>query len=132
MASKSDCGSGLAWRRRDHADPIRKPCGGAGKPSKSVELLREPERSRHVLRLLCANYLAQRGNPRAPAPRRPAVWAVFIYLTTTNPITKGKLSIPLYPVDPEAPAGARALRLPRCGRLAGRDPRRQAATDRGI
>jgi hypothetical protein len=71
-------------------------------------LLREPERSRRVLRLLCANYLAHveaRGRP----PRKPAVFAVFTYLTSTNPITKGKFHIPLYPVGPEAPDGARAL-----------------------
>ena len=94
-------------------------------------LLREPERSRRVLRLLCANYLAHvetRGRP----PRKPAVLAVFTYLTSTNPITKGKIRIPLYPVGPEAPAGARALPPQECGRLAGRDPRRQAATAPGI
>jgi hypothetical protein len=28
---------------------------------------------------------------------------------TSNPITKGKIPIPIYPVGPEAPAGARAL-----------------------
>ena len=71
-------------------------------------LLREPERSRRVLRLLCANYLAH-AETRGLPPRKPAVWAVFTYLTSTNPITKGKFHIPLYPVGPEAPAGARAL-----------------------
>ena len=71
-------------------------------------LLREPERSRRVLRLLCANYLAH-VETRGRQPRKPAVWAVFTYLTSTNPITKGKIDIPLYPVGPEAPAGARAL-----------------------
>jgi hypothetical protein len=71
-------------------------------------LLREPERSRRVLRLLCANYLAH-AETRGRQPRKPAVWAVFTYLTSTNPITKGKVRIPLYPVGPEAPAGARAL-----------------------
>ena len=83
------------------------------------------------MRLLCANYLAH-AETRGRQPRRPAVWAVFIYLTTTNPITKGKLSIPLYPVDPECPVKLVVLTTTRCGRLAGRDPRRQAATDRGI
>jgi hypothetical protein len=71
-------------------------------------LLREPERSRRVLRLLCANYLAHdeaHGRPR----QKPAVWARFSYLTSTNPITRGKISVPLYPVGPSAPAGARAL-----------------------
>ena len=71
-------------------------------------LLREPERSRRVLRLLCANYLAH-AETRGRQPRKPAVLAVFTYLTSTNPITKGKFRIPLYPVGPEAPAGARAL-----------------------
>jgi len=71
-------------------------------------LLREPERSRRVLRLLCANYL-EHAETRGRQPRKPAVWAMFTYLTSTNPITKGKIGIPLYPVGPEAPAGARAL-----------------------
>ena len=38
--------------------------------------LREPERSRRVLRLLCANYLAHVDSRERP-PRRPAVWAMF-------------------------------------------------------
>jgi hypothetical protein len=67
-------------------------------------LLREPERSRRVLRLLCANYLAQ-VDTRGRQPRKPAVLA----LLTADPVTKRKFSIPLYPVGPEAPAGARAL-----------------------
>ena len=71
-------------------------------------LLREPERSRRVLRLLCANYLAH-VETRGRQPRKPAVWAVVTYLTSTNPITKSKDRIPVYPVGPEAPAGARAL-----------------------
>jgi hypothetical protein len=58
-------------------------------------LLREPERSRRVLRLLCANYLT-RVETRWRPPRKPAVLTV---LTCT----------PLYAVGPEAPAGARAL-----------------------
>jgi hypothetical protein len=66
--------------------------------------LREPERSRRVLRLLCANYLAQAAT-RGRQPRKPAVLA----LLTADPVTKRKFSIPLYPVGPEAPAGARAL-----------------------
>ena len=52
-------------------------------------LLREPERSRRVLRLLCANYLAH-VETRGRQPRKPAVLAVLTYLTSTNPITKGK------------------------------------------
>ncbi len=71
-------------------------------------LLREPERSRRVLRLLCANYLAH-VETRGRQPQKPAVFAALTFLTSTNPITKGKIGIPLYPVGPEAPAGARAL-----------------------
>jgi hypothetical protein len=67
-------------------------------------LLREPERSRRVLRLLCANYLAQ-VDTRGRQPRKPAVLA----LLTADPVTKRKFSIPLYPVGPEAPSGARSL-----------------------
>jgi len=71
-------------------------------------LLREPERSRRVLRLLCANYLAHAETHELP-PRKPAVWAMFSCLTSTNPIRRGKIRVPLYPVSPKAPAGARAL-----------------------
>src|SRR4029077_18362124 len=46
---------------------------------------------------------------RERPPRPPAVWAMFPFLTTWNPITKRRIGIPLYPVSPEAPAGARAL-----------------------
>ena len=60
-------------------------------------LLREPERSRRVLRLLCAQYLALQEAQEMP-PRKPAVWA-----------RKGGFLVPLYPVSPQAPAGARAL-----------------------
>src|SRR5262249_27211127 len=74
-------------------------------------LLREPERSRRVLRLLCANYLAY-AETRGRQPQKPAVWAALPYLTSTNPVTKGKFRIPLYPVGPEGPAGARALPPP--------------------
>jgi hypothetical protein len=66
-------------------------------------LLREPERSRRVLRLLCANYLAH-AETRGRQPRKPAVLAVL-----TSDLRMGKFCIPLYPVGPEAPAGARAL-----------------------
>jgi hypothetical protein len=59
-------------------------------------LLREPERSRRVVRLLCANWLAHVETP-GQRPRRPAVRAVL------KPI-----SLVLYPVSPDAPAGARA------------------------
>jgi hypothetical protein len=71
-------------------------------------LLREPERSRRVLRLVCANYLAHAEAREVPR-RKPAVWAMFSYLDTSFPITKRKIGVPLYPVKPDAPAGARAL-----------------------
>ncbi len=71
-------------------------------------LLREPERSRRVLRLVCANYLAH-VEAREVAPRKPAVWVMFSYLDTSFPITKRKIGVPLYPVKPDAPVGARAL-----------------------
>ena len=71
-------------------------------------LMREPERSRRVMRLLCAQYLAHEEAHEMP-PRKPAVWARFFYLTSTNPMTKGRISVPLYPVSPDAPAAARAL-----------------------
>jgi hypothetical protein len=63
-------------------------------------LLREPERSRRVLRLLCAQFLAH-AETRGLTPPKPAVWVKFTYMTT--------FKMPLYPVSPEAPAGARAL-----------------------
>jgi hypothetical protein len=71
-------------------------------------LLREPERSRRVLKLLCASYLAHVESREIP-PRKPAVWAKFSYLTSTNPITKGRISVPLYPVGAEPLDGAGAL-----------------------
>ena len=67
-------------------------------------LLREPERSRRVLRLLCASYLVHVEHRESP-PGRPAVWARFSYLTSTNPITKGTIRVPLYAAGPEGPAG---------------------------
>jgi hypothetical protein len=63
-------------------------------------LLREPERSRRVLRLLFANWLAQVENPELET-RKPAVRVV---LTGTRPI-----SLLLYDVSRLAPSGARAL-----------------------
>ena len=71
-------------------------------------LLREPERGRRILRLVCANYLAHveaRERPR----RKPAVWAMFSYLDSSFPVTKRKIGMPLYPVSSQAPAGALAL-----------------------
>ena len=63
-------------------------------------LLREPERSRRVVRLLYAHWLAH-VETRELRPRKPAVPAL---LTAPKPV-----SVALYPVDPGAPAGARAL-----------------------
>jgi hypothetical protein len=71
-------------------------------------LLREPERSRRVSRLFCANYLAHVESRERPR-RQPAVWAMFSFLTTYNQIRKRRISIPLYPFSPEARGGARAL-----------------------
>jgi len=64
-------------------------------------LLREPERSRRVLRLLCANWLADVESP-VPGRAGPAARAR---------LTSGKNSVtlPLYPVSPDAPTGARSL-----------------------
>jgi hypothetical protein len=64
-------------------------------------LLREPERSKRVLRLLFANWLAHVEVPEL-RPSRPAVRASFI---SEKRIT----TVPLYPVSPQAPAGARVL-----------------------
>ena len=63
-------------------------------------LLREPERSRRVVRLLYAHWLAH-VESRELRPRRPAVRA---RLTASRPA-----SVALYPVGPDAPAGARSL-----------------------
>jgi len=63
-------------------------------------LLREPERSRRVVRLLWANWLAHAETPEL-RPQKPAVRALLPALKPT--------SLPLYPVSPDAPAGARAL-----------------------
>ena len=61
-------------------------------------VLREPERSRRVVRLLWANWLA---HVETRELRKPAVRALLPALTP--------VSLPLYPVSPDAPAGARAL-----------------------
>ncbi len=71
-------------------------------------LLREPERSRRVLRLLCANWLAH-VETHEPRPPKPAVRASFPLLISTSPSRKVTTSVPLYPVSPVSPAGARAL-----------------------
>ena len=65
------------------------------------QLAREPERSRRVIRLLFANWLARVENTD-PQRRRPAVRARFY-------IGKRTASVALYPVGPDAPAGARSL-----------------------
>jgi hypothetical protein len=69
-------------------------------------LLRESERSRRVLQLLYANWLA---NVETHEPRKPAVRALFSLLTSTNPVSKGTTSVTLYTVGSLAPAGARVL-----------------------
>jgi hypothetical protein len=71
-------------------------------------LLREPERSRRVLRLLYANWLAH-VERQEPGPRQPAVRAAFSALKLTNPMRWGKTTVFIYPVGPRAPAGARSL-----------------------
>lgn len=63
-------------------------------------LLREPDRSRRVVRLLCANWLAHVETPE-PRLRKPAVRAL---LSAVKP-----MSVMLYPVSPAAPLGARAI-----------------------
>ena len=70
--------------------------------------LREPERSRHVLRLLCANWLAHLETHEL-RPRKPAVGALLTLLTSSNPIRKASTNVPLYPISPDAPAGAHSL-----------------------
>ena len=60
---------------------------------------REPERSRRVIRLLFANWLA---HVEHPGQRKPAARARF-------PIAKWTNGVLLYQVSPDAPADARAL-----------------------
>jgi hypothetical protein len=62
-------------------------------------LAREPERSRRVIRLLFANWLA---HVEHPGQRKPAARARFHIAKQTNGVL-------LYHVSPDAPAGARAL-----------------------
>jgi hypothetical protein len=71
-------------------------------------LLREPERSRRVLRLLYANWLAH-VERHEPKPRQPAVRVAFSVLKSTNPMSWGKTTVFIYPVGPLAPTGARSL-----------------------
>jgi len=67
-------------------------------------LIREPERSRRVLRLVFANWLAQSEIPPERWPK-PAVKVLV-------PVLNEKVGVPLYPVGPEAADGAR-VRSPR-------------------
>src|SRR5262249_1837487 len=71
-------------------------------------LLREPERSRRVLRLLCANWLAH-VEAQQTRRRNAAVVTSFPLLMTSNPVKWGTTRVLLYPISPSAPAGARAL-----------------------
>ena len=71
-------------------------------------LLREPERSRRVLRLLYANWLAHVERQES-GPQKPAVRVVFPLLKSTNPMSWGKTRVSIYPVGPLAPAGVRSL-----------------------
>ena len=64
-------------------------------------LLREPERSRRAIRLLFANWLAEVESPGL-GQRKPAVRAIFYHAKHSD-------SVRLFPVGPEAPAGARLL-----------------------
>ena len=64
-------------------------------------LLREPERSRRAIRLLFANWLAEVEAP-GPRQRKPAARATFFHARHSD-------SVRLYPVGPDAPAGARLL-----------------------
>jgi len=64
-------------------------------------LLREPERSRRAIKLLFANWLADAEGRQGTGPK-PAVAALFRFSMDT-------VKVPLYPVSPEAPAGARVL-----------------------
>jgi hypothetical protein len=64
-------------------------------------LLREPERSRRAIRLMFVNWLAQADGP-VWQRTRPAARAILRTTTRAD-------SVLLYPIGPEAPAGARVL-----------------------
>lgn len=64
-------------------------------------LLREPDRSRRVLRLVFANWLA---HPEIPPEKRPKPAAKAVVHVFAE-----KVVLPIYPVGSEAPAGARGL-----------------------
>jgi hypothetical protein len=63
--------------------------------------MREPERSRRVLRLVFANWLAQSEVSREQRPKPAAKSLVQVLVD--------KLALPFYHVGPEAPAGARSV-----------------------
>lgn len=71
-------------------------------------LLREPERSRRVLQLLYANWLAH-VERHEPGPRQPVARASLPLLLSTNPMNWSTTLVSLYPVGPLAPPEARAL-----------------------
>jgi hypothetical protein len=71
-------------------------------------VLREPQRSRRVLRLLYANWLAQVETDEPP-PRKPAIRASFSLVVLESPSRTVITSVPLYSVSPLSPPGARAL-----------------------
>jgi hypothetical protein len=75
-------------------------------------LLREPERSRRVVRLLFANWLAYVDRP--PAQRQPAAIAAPGARPALNPFP-----FPFYQGDPDAPASSRALSPQELGRWFG-------------
>jgi hypothetical protein len=62
-------------------------------------LIREPDRSRRIIRLVFANWLARHKIP--PENRPKAAVKVVIQQPMLN------TALPLYPVDPDAPAGVR-------------------------
>ena len=80
-------------------------------------LKREPERSRRVVQLVFANWLAHAEVPELQRSR-PAVRASYHYAKSTT-------SVLLYPTSPKAPAAARGL-TPGPGKLARHDQGRQA------
>jgi hypothetical protein len=78
-------------------------------------VLREPQRSRRVLRLLYANWLAQVETDE-PRPRKPAIRASFPLVISASPMVISTspsrtvtTSVPVYTVSALSPAGARAL-----------------------
>ena len=89
-------------------------------------ILREPERSRRVLRLLCASYLAH-AEAREPPPRNPAVWAKFAYYTSTTRSQRAKSTFRSTP-SVRTRRRVRGRYPAEAGGLAGHNPRCQAST----